>query len=287
MKRNEEPLKQYCLDIKDIEVLTPEEEKELFIKYKKNNDLEARDKLIISNLKLVRKMASKYQINQIPIDDIVQDANIYLFKLIDNFDIEKGYKFSTYAYACIYYRMQKIVDKYLSPDFGEKYKAETNKILTFYYEYIKVNGTKPTYQEIADETGMKVKKVEYLLSLLASNSSLNGVVQDNYYETENEDDFESLDIYMSYNYVKDESIDIEKEVYEKIDYELLKQHIINQKNLTAKQREIIILRLGLKESAKTYDEIANKLKISRNCVYETAKAGLEKIRANPKTKDFR
>lgn len=57
----------------------------------------ARKKLIESNLRLVISIAKKQKGHNIPLEDLIQEGNLGLFKAIDRFDYKKGFRFSTYA----------------------------------------------------------------------------------------------------------------------------------------------------------------------------------------------
>ena len=86
----------YLNDIKDIKVLSVEEEKYLF----KNFNPENRKKIIESNLKLVVALSREHY--NIPFEsltymDIIEAGNIGLIKAVERFDYKKGYKFSTFA----------------------------------------------------------------------------------------------------------------------------------------------------------------------------------------------
>lgn len=86
----------YLNDIKDIKVLSIEEEKYLF----ENFNPENRKKIIESNLKLVVALSREYY--NIPFEsltymDIIEAGNIGLIKAVERFDYKKGYKFSTFA----------------------------------------------------------------------------------------------------------------------------------------------------------------------------------------------
>ena len=86
----------YLNDIKDIKVLSVEEEKYLF----ENFNPENRKKIIESNLKLVVALSREYY--NIPFEsltymDIIEAGNIGLIKAVERFDYKKGYKFSTFA----------------------------------------------------------------------------------------------------------------------------------------------------------------------------------------------
>lgn len=82
------------------QVLSPEEEKEL-LKRKQQNDIEARNKLIEHNLRLVAHIVKKYENAFDEKDDLLSIGTIGLIKAIDTFDDQKGTKLATYAARCI------------------------------------------------------------------------------------------------------------------------------------------------------------------------------------------
>jgi RNA polymerase primary sigma factor len=57
----------------------------------------ARERLIVSNLRLVTKIAQEYADSGMPIADIIQEGNMGLIEAVDRFDPERGYRLSTYA----------------------------------------------------------------------------------------------------------------------------------------------------------------------------------------------
>ncbi len=83
-----------------LTVLSNEEMEELFKKYK-NGDLEAKEKLVNGNLKLVLSILKKYNNRSDNMDDLFQIGCIGLIKAIDNFDLSHEVKFSTYAVPMI------------------------------------------------------------------------------------------------------------------------------------------------------------------------------------------
>ena len=88
-------IKLYLDSIRNIPLLTQEEECELMKKIEKG-DKQARQDMIIHNLRLVVSIAKKYQ-TQMELLDLIQEGNIGLMKALDKFDYTKEYKFSTYA----------------------------------------------------------------------------------------------------------------------------------------------------------------------------------------------
>ena len=87
----------YMKTLNHIPLLSPDEEKDLFIKIK-NGDQAARNKMIESNLRLVVHVAKNYTTNATQdLMDLIQEGNFGLIKAIDKYDINQGTKFSTYA----------------------------------------------------------------------------------------------------------------------------------------------------------------------------------------------
>ncbi len=79
--------------------LTAEEEREEFKKMKAG-DLDARNKLISHNLRLVSHVVKRYT-NSLEVDDLLSVGTIGLIKAIDSFDYDKNVQLSTYAARCI------------------------------------------------------------------------------------------------------------------------------------------------------------------------------------------
>jgi RNA polymerase primary sigma factor len=90
-------------------LLTREEEIEL-AKAIERGDLEAKDRLINSNLRLVIKFARRYQGHGLSLEDLIQEAMLGLIRAAEKFDWRRGYKFSTYAVLWIKQSMQRGID---------------------------------------------------------------------------------------------------------------------------------------------------------------------------------
>ena len=70
---------------------------ELFRRYKEEGDVEAREKLVMSHMNLVRFLANKFKNRGEPLDDLIQVGYLGLLKAIDRFDPSRGLEFTTYA----------------------------------------------------------------------------------------------------------------------------------------------------------------------------------------------
>ena len=87
----------YFKDIGDCCSLSKDEEMSLWERYKKNNDISARDKIIKSNLKFVASVAKSFQGLGLSYSDLIAEGNIGLMKAIEKFDYERGYKTISYS----------------------------------------------------------------------------------------------------------------------------------------------------------------------------------------------
>lgn len=86
----------YLRAISKHPVLTPEEERELALRYKQG-DQEAGKRLILCNLRFVVKVALEYRGYGVRLSDIIQEGNLGLMVALRHFDPSKGYRFISYA----------------------------------------------------------------------------------------------------------------------------------------------------------------------------------------------
>ena len=89
-------LQLFLRDIRRHPLLTAEEEVEL-AKRIERGDLEAKERMVNSNLRLVVSLAKKYQGHELSLLDLIQEGILGLIRAAEKFDWRKGYKFSTYA----------------------------------------------------------------------------------------------------------------------------------------------------------------------------------------------
>lgn len=93
-----DPFRLYLEEIKRYSLLSREEERELAIRYREKNDLEAAYRLITANLRLVVKIAMDFQRYWMQnLMDLIQEGNLGLMQAVKKFDPYRGYKFSYYA----------------------------------------------------------------------------------------------------------------------------------------------------------------------------------------------
>jgi len=126
--------------------------------------LEARDKFIKSNLRLVIELSNRYLGKGLPLGDLIQEGNIGLMKAVGKFDHTKGFKFSTYAAWWIHQSLSRAtmeqthviaIPVYLQEMTSKVYKAK-NKI-----EHNRDTTAKP--EQIAKEAKVSVDSVKTIL----------------------------------------------------------------------------------------------------------------------------
>ena len=251
-----ENLKIYEEDLKNIEKLGKVERKELFIKYK-NGDLEARKKIIESYLNDIRRIASKYENLDISIEDLIQDASIYLIDLIDNIDLTNTKKLSkliTYLNTAV----SSLVER---TQYNPLLSTGENKILNNINEYIEqyesVYGRSPNECYIAAALGLSVEKVKCVLD---DNKKLR------YLDEMNEDS------------VTDE-VSYEDIVCSKLAYKKLKEDILKDKKLTNSEKKYISSVYGFfDDTPKNYKEVAKIFNVCPQTVGQCTIIGIKKIK---------
>lgn len=92
----ENTLRMYLKEINRIPLLSKEEE-ERIARLAAAGNKEARERLVNSNLRFVVSIAKKYQGQGLPLEDLISEGNIGLLGAIKHFDVNKGYRFITYA----------------------------------------------------------------------------------------------------------------------------------------------------------------------------------------------
>ncbi len=105
MQRNEEgllptpfdPLRKYLTEVSQYHVLSRDEEFEVAKRIYEKKDKDAVQKLVMSNLKLVVKIALEYYSTYINILDLIQEGNVGLLHAVKKYNPYKGTKFSTYS----------------------------------------------------------------------------------------------------------------------------------------------------------------------------------------------
>ncbi len=232
-------------------LLTEEEKMELLIRVKQG-DKRARDIMVEKNLRLVIKIAIKYQGRGLEISDLIQEGSIGLMKSIDRFDLKKGCRFSTYATWWIRQAIVRATQEQgrairIPSHLNEKSSKIKNVVINLEKELCR----EPTTEEIANKLNISTKKIEKILNLSQTITSINQRI--------NDDNYSELGDFIENNTATPEEATIEKVTAEEIRDKL---SILNDR-----QQQIIKLRFGLDgDEPKTLQEIGDIIGCTRESV---------------------
>ena len=257
-------IKLYLKDIKDIPLLTAEEELTLARKIKKGSRA-ARAKMIQSNLRLVINIAKRYSYLGVPMMDLIEEGNLGLMKAVEKYNPNRGYRFSTYAAWWIRQYITRAIANQSKTIRIPVYMVETSMRFKKAEEYIQMERRrKPTLKEIAKRMKISLKKVRQLNRMAAKISSLNAPIG-----TEGTAEFMDL--------IEDESVSTAADGL----IEFLKKEHVGKllEKMTPREKKILTLRFGLKDGIpRTLGSTAKRFGITRERVRQIESAAMKKLR---------
>ncbi len=154
-----------------LPVLTNKEKDELFIKIKQGDE-EARNTFINGNLRLVLSVIQRFYGRGENADDLFQIGCIGLIKSIDNFDLNQGVQFSTYAVPMIIGEIRRYLRDNNSIRVSRSIKDLAYKSLQYKEKFNKENGREPTIEEIAKELGVTKEEIAFSFDAIQDPISL-------------------------------------------------------------------------------------------------------------------
>jgi RNA polymerase sigma-32 factor len=101
----------YMAQVNRFDLLSPEEEHELAVRFRRDGDLAAAHRLVCANLRFVVKVACEYRGYGLRLADLVQEGNIGLMQAVRKFDPDRGLRLITYAVWWIRATIQNFIMK--------------------------------------------------------------------------------------------------------------------------------------------------------------------------------
>lgn len=224
----------------------------------KQGDDSARDEFIFYNIRLVLSIVQRFSSSKDNTDDIFQVGIIGLIKSIDNFDINLGVRFSTYAVPMIIGEIRKFLRDSNSIKVTRSTRDIAYKALQAKEKILRETNKEATIKEIALETGLSENKIAYAMNAISEPLSL--------YDTVFHDNGDSM---LIMDQIKDSSSD--ESIIEKT---VLKQAL---KSLGKREQQILFLRYF---AGKTQMEISDEIGISQAQVSRLEKDALKEIKSS-------
>jgi RNA polymerase primary sigma factor len=260
--RVDDSLRLWLATVGRTPLLTSEQEFELARKMAEGCRV-SRDKLVEANYRLVVNLAKKFAGRGMSLDDLIQEGNIGLIKAVEKFDGTKGFRFSTYATWWIRQAISRAISDQARlirvPVHVVEGSLKVRRIVArLQFEL----GREPTLEEIASRADVAVDRVLEMLNLVPDALSLESPLAGS-------EDSTLQDIIPD---GEQSSMAVEETHMRESVFEAMLV-------LDDREREVLSLRFGLRDGLQlTLEEVAVKLRITRERVRQIEQRGLKKLK---------
>lgn len=262
----DDSIKVYFKSIKRYPLLSQEEEYELAERISKG-DIEARERMIESNLRLVINIARRYINKGLPFQDLIEEGNIGLIKAVERFKPSKGCRFSTYATYWIRQSVERAIANQANVvRLPIHIINDIIKMLKVHRQLAMELRRDPSTRELAEKMHASGRYVRRLMLISQKNLSLEAT-----FRKESPTDHSLMDI------IEDESLLDPLEAIE----ELKKKERIEEwlDKLNDIEKEVVISRYGLHgRTPQTLDAIGKEIGVTRERIRQIEVRALEKLR---------
>jgi RNA polymerase primary sigma factor len=260
----DDAIKIYLRDIQRTPLLTAESERELALKIEQG-DKDARNKMIESNLRLVVKIAKRYNNRGLPFLDLIEEGNLGLIKAVERFSLAKECRFSTYATWWIRQSIERsLVNQSRTIRLPVHVSDDISRMLRIVRGLSQELHREPAVEEVAGAMNVKPQYIRRLMTLLRRTCSMETPIGDG-------NDYCLIDT------IEDNSMVSPSQLLENVSrFEMISKHF---DKLSESEQKILTLRFGLNDNEpQTLETIGLQFGVTRERIRQIETKTLEKLR---------